>query len=128
MDGIFLPLMGGPLLSAPPQRGLLGRGKFHRSRADAVVAVVRVVVVERPVRIHVADVVRVRRVRGAHYAQQKSMPYKEYPNETPSAFRAEPRCILFPPRSCEVLDVEYLLRPVLAAADVDVAPFEGYVE
>ena len=116
------------MLSAPPQRGLLGRGKFHRSRADAVVAVVRVVVVERPVRVHVADVVRVRRVRGAHYAQQKSMPYKEYPNETPSAFRAEPRCILFPPRSCEVLDVEYLLRPVLAAADVDVAPFEGYVE
>ena len=62
LDGIFIPLMGGPLLSAAGMAVYLV-AVFHQSRAHAVVAVVRVVVVQRAVRIDVADVVGVRRIR-----------------------------------------------------------------
>ena len=44
---------------------------FHQIRPNAIVAVVRVVVVEAPVRVHVAHVVRIRGVRRAKPRQRK---------------------------------------------------------
>ena len=97
LDGIFIPLMGGPLLSAAGTAVYLV-AVFHQSRAHAVVAVVRVVVVAAPVRVHVAHVVRVRRVRGANKAHKGwRCTYNEYPNETRLSLGAKPRCILLFP-------------------------------
>ena len=73
--GMHLPLMVGFCFHPS---GLLNRS-FHRSRAHAPVAVVRVVVVEAPVRVHVAHVVRVRRVRGPTKAHRGGCTYKAHP-------------------------------------------------
>ena len=136
--------------------GLLNRS-FYQTRTHAPVAVVGVVVVQRPVRIDVAGVVAIARIRGPHTAHQRSSANKTHPQalkSSPGVLRAtlpgrgllapgrlslglglllgkqpvKPLGVLLPPRCRHVLDIGGEPRPILTPPDVHIALFEGDVQ